>query len=142
MSTVHPCSRGGHQVAGSGLTFQCWREEGLLTLADLLTSLGSMVEGYRWRLVIDELFSPRYQEITEAAEIFLMSTEQLVAMFGDDAQLIDGELTAHNADESTADLTIRALDSTWWDVETTIQEVLDEILRLYPDAEALPLRSP
>ncbi|GLX95887.1 hypothetical protein Hesp01_38370 [Herbidospora sp. NBRC 101105] len=92
--------------------------------------------------MIDELFSPRYQEITEAAEIFLMSTEQLVAMFGDDAQLIDGELTAHNADESTADLTIRALDSTWWDVETTIQEVLDEILRLYPDAEALPLRSP
>ncbi|WP_137245582.1 hypothetical protein [Herbidospora galbida] len=100
-----------------------------------------MVEGYRWRLEIDELFSPRYREITETAESFLMSTQQLVAMFGDDAQLIDGELTAHDADGSTVDLTIRALDSTWWDVETTMQEVLDEISRLYSDAKALPWRS-
>ncbi|WP_459804352.1 hypothetical protein [Herbidospora sp. RD11066] len=87
---------------------------------------------------MDELLSPRHREITEAAESFLIRTEQLVAMFGDDAQLIDGELTAHDADGSAVDLTIRALDSTWWDVETTMQEVLDEVSRLYPDAEALP----
>lgn len=129
-------------MAESGLTFQCWREEGLVTLAGLLTSLGSMVEGYKWRLTIDELLSPRYREITEAAESFLISTEQLVVMFGDDAQLIDGELTAHDADGSAVDLTIRALDSTWWDVETTIQEVLDEISRLYRDAKPLPWQSP
>jgi hypothetical protein len=129
-------------MAESGLTFQCRRDEGRVTLADLLTSLGSMIEGYRWRLVVDELLSPRYQEIAEAAEGCLMETAQLVAMFGNDAQLIDGELTAHDADGSIVDLTIRALDSTWWDVETTMQEVLDKISLLYPDAKVLPWRSP
>ncbi|GAA2999958.1 hypothetical protein GCM10017559_21050 [Streptosporangium longisporum] len=129
-------------MAKSGLTFQCWRDEGRVTLADLLTSLGSIIEGYRWRLVVDELLSPRYQEITETAEGRLMETGQLIAMFGNDAQLIDGELTAHDADGSIVDLTIRALDSTWWDVETTMQEVLDRISLLYPDAKVLPWRSP
>ncbi|MFF3440818.1 hypothetical protein [Streptosporangium sp. NPDC002721] len=129
-------------MAKSGLTFQCWRDQGRVTLADLLTSLDSITEGYRWRLVIDELLSPRYQEIAEAAKGSLMGTEQLVTMFGNDAQLIDGELTAHDADGAIVDLTIRALDSTWWDVETTMQEVLDKILLLYPDAKVLPWRSP
>ncbi|WP_203884256.1 hypothetical protein [Planotetraspora kaengkrachanensis] len=113
-----------------------------MTLSDLLTALGPMIEGYRWRLVIDELISPRYQEIAEAAEGSLMETEQLVTMFGNDAQLISGELTAHDADGAIVDLTICALDSTWWDVETTMREVLDKISLLYPDAKVLPWRSP
>ncbi|WP_203885598.1 hypothetical protein [Planotetraspora kaengkrachanensis] len=69
-----------------------------------------MIEGYRWRLVMDEVISHRYQEIVEAAEGSLVETEQLVMMFGDDAQLIDGELTAHDADGAIVDLKICALD--------------------------------
>ncbi|WP_156045315.1 hypothetical protein [Herbidospora cretacea] len=99
--------------------------------------MGPLIEGYQWRLAIEELLSPRYQEITEAANGYLLRTEQLVALF-EDAQLIDGELTAHDADGRIVGLTICALDGTWWDVETAIQEILNRISDLYPDAEKLP----
>ncbi|MEU8267693.1 hypothetical protein AB0B89_11030 [Sphaerisporangium sp. NPDC049002] len=125
-----------------GLTFRCWRDDGLVTLADLLMSLGRTIEGNRWRLVVEELPSPRYQEICDTADRSLMETGQLIALLGDDAQLIDGELAAYDADGACCDLTIRALDSTWWDIETTRQEVLDQVSRFYPDAEILHSRSP
>ncbi|MER6943639.1 hypothetical protein ABT294_06390 [Nonomuraea sp. NPDC000554] len=124
------------------LTFRCWRDDGLVTLSELLASLGQVIDGYRWRLVTHELISSRYQEIFETTGDSLVGTGQLIVLLGNDTQLVDGELIAHGADGARVDLAVRALDSTWWEVETAMQEVLDKLLLLYPDAEVLASRLP
>ncbi|MBN6057251.1 hypothetical protein JYK22_35335, partial [Nonomuraea sp. RK-328] len=113
-----------------GVTFECWRDGCYLTLAGLLTSLGPAVEGYRWRLVIEKMLCPRYEEIAATAESSLVETGWLVAMCGDGTQLIEGDLIAHDAAGTPVGLTILASDSTWWTVGTRRREILDKVRHL------------
>ncbi|MFE3449667.1 hypothetical protein ACFXJ8_12100 [Nonomuraea sp. NPDC059194] len=120
------------------LSFKAWTGEHYVGLAELLTSLGSAVEGHHWRVTVEEwIASSRGEAIADLVADSLVSTEHLIDLFGVDAQLIDGELVGYPEGSSTADIRIRASDSSHWDVQSDKPEVLETILRIHPTAQDL-----
>ncbi|MER5650938.1 hypothetical protein [Streptosporangium sp. NPDC002524] len=120
------------------LSFLAWRGDRRVGLAEVLTSLGVLVEGHRWQLIIDWLVSPELEAITEATANSSVTTSRLIDLFGGDCQLIDGELVGYGDSPSVPEVRIRAFDSGHWDVRTGSPELLERILMLYPDARELP----
>lgn len=120
------------------LSFAAWRGGRYVGLAEVLASLGSVIEDHRWRLIIDWLVSPELEAITEATASSLVSTREIVELFSVDCQLIDGEIVGHGGSSSVPEVRIRAFDSGHWDVRTDSSELLEKIVMLYPDAHELP----
>ncbi|MEU7988290.1 hypothetical protein AB0B56_25805 [Streptosporangium canum] len=120
------------------LTFKAWREKRYVGLAEVLASLGPMLEGYRWQLIIDWLLSPQAEAITEATADSLVTTGRLIELFSVECQLIDGELVGYGDSPSVPEVRIRAFDSGYWDVQTDSLELVEKIVMLYPDAHELP----
>jgi hypothetical protein len=131
-------------VTGSRiLSFKAWRGDDrgrrhYVGLAEVLTSLGAMVEGHRWRLTVDWLMSPEAEAIASVTANSLVATGDLIELFTADSQLIDGELVGYHGSLLVPDVTIRASDSSWWDVRTDRSELLEKITLLFPDAYELP----
>ncbi|MFG3437827.1 hypothetical protein ACGF0J_11365 [Nonomuraea sp. NPDC047897] len=120
------------------LSFKAWRGGRYVGLAEVLTSLGTLIDGHRWRLTIDWLVSPELEAITEATADSLVTTGRLIELFSVECQLIDGELVGHGDSPSAPEVKIRAFDSGHWDVQTDSPELLEKIIMLYPDAQELP----
>lgn len=120
------------------LSFAAWRKGRYVGLAEVLASLGVLIEGYRWRLIIDWLVSPETEAITEAMANSPVTTSHLVDLFSGDCQLIDGEFVGYADSPSVPEVRIRAFDSGHWDVQTDRPELLEKIIMLYPDAQELP----
>ncbi|WP_329088549.1 MULTISPECIES: hypothetical protein [unclassified Streptosporangium] len=120
------------------LSFAAWRGGHYVGLAEVLTSLGALIEGYRWRLIIDWLVSAELEAITEATANSLVTTSRLIDLFSGDCRLIDGELVGYGDSLSVPEVRIRAFDSGHWDVRTGSPELLEKIIVLYPDAHELP----
>ncbi|MGJ6969242.1 hypothetical protein ACSDR0_45870 [Streptosporangium sp. G11] len=120
------------------LSFAAWRGGHYVGLAEVLTSLGALIEGHRWQLIIDWLVSPKTDEITEATANSLVTTSHLIDLFGGDCQLIDGELVGYADSSSVPEVRIRAFDSGYWHVRADSPELLEKITVLYPDAHELP----
>ncbi|WP_406319546.1 hypothetical protein OHA77_19730 [Streptosporangium sp. NBC_01639] len=120
------------------LSFAAWRGGHYVGLAEVLASLGALIEGYRWQLIIDWLVSPETGAITEAAANSLVTTNHLIDLFSGDCQLIDGELMGYADSQPVPEVRIRAFDSGHWDVRTGNSELLKKIIVLYPDAHELP----
>ncbi|WP_436758291.1 hypothetical protein [Streptosporangium sp. V21-05] len=120
------------------LSFTAWREGRYVGLAEVLTSLGTLIEDYRWRLIIDRLVSAELESITEATANSLVTTSRLIDLFSGEGQLIDGELVGYGDSPSVPEVRIRAFDSGHWDVQTGSPELLEKIIMLYPDAHELP----
>jgi hypothetical protein len=73
-----------------------------------------------------------------SAEGILISGELLIDLARQGVQIIDGEPIAYRGGEEVRWLVIRAVDSTWWDVETDDEEVLTRIQAAFPAAMKLP----
>ncbi|MFD8556596.1 hypothetical protein ACWDOR_20000 [Streptosporangium canum] len=119
-------------------SFAAWRGGRYVGLAEVLASLGALIEGHRWQLIIDWLVSPETEAITEATANSLVTTSHLIDLFSGDGQLIDGELVGYADSPSAPEVRIRAFDSGHWDVQTDSPELLEKIIMLYPDAHELP----
>lgn len=120
------------------LSFAAWRGGHYVGLAEVLASLGTLIEGHRRRLIIDWLVSPEVEAITEATANSPVTTSRLIDLFSGDCQLIDGELVGYGDSPSVPEVRIRAFDSGYWDVQTGSPELLGKIIALYPDAHELP----
>lgn len=120
------------------LSFAAWREKRYVGLAEVLVSLGPMLEGYRWQLIIDWLLSPQAEAITEATADSPVTTGRLIELFSVECQLIDGELVGYADSPLAPEVKIRAFDSGYWDVQTDSPELVEKIIVLYPDAHELP----
>ncbi|MGS2645772.1 hypothetical protein [Streptosporangium sp. LJ11] len=120
------------------LSFAAWQGGHYVGLAEVLASLGTLIEGHRWRLIIDWLVSPEIEAITEARANSLVTTSRLIDLFSGEGQLIDGELVGYADSSSEPQVRIRAFDSGHWDVQTGGPELLEKIIVLYPDAHELP----
>ena len=74
------------------LSFKAWRGDDrgrrhYVGLAEVLTSLGAMVEGHRWRLTVDWLMSPEAEAIASVTANSLVATGDLIELFTADSQL-------------------------------------------------------
>ncbi|MER6177821.1 hypothetical protein [Streptosporangium sp. NPDC001681] len=113
------------------LSFVAWRGGRYVGLAEVLASLGALIESHRRQLIIDWLVSLETEAIVEATANSLVTTSHLIDLFSGDCQLNDGELVG-------PEVRIRVFDSGHWDVRTVSSELLEKIIMLYPDAHELP----
>ncbi|MEU4411123.1 hypothetical protein AB0F88_42015 [Streptosporangium sp. NPDC023963] len=120
------------------LSFAAWRGGRYVGLAEVLTSLDTLIEDHRWQLIIDWLVSSETEAIAEATANSLVTTSRLIDLFSGEGQLIDGELVGYGDSPSVPEVRIRAFDSGHWDVQTGSPELLEKIIVLYPDAHDLP----
>jgi hypothetical protein len=107
-------------------------------LADLLRVLGPRVGAVRWRCDVGQYVSWDDQAIREFDHSQLIRGEDLLAAADNVRQIIDGEFEAFD-DEGLPWVLLRAVDSSWWDVETADPSVLKTIADQFPTAERRPL---
>jgi hypothetical protein len=117
-----------------GITFHAWTDEHYGTTAEVLGALGERLEHLRWRLEIDEANTDEPERFDQQKE---RETAQLIE-FLDDVQIIDGSLEGRRPGDDEPYVTLRAVDSSWWDVESDDPRLLDAVRAKYPDAFDIP----
>jgi len=63
----------------------------------------------------------------------MIDSARLLELVHPDVQVVDGEVSAYNP-RGTQVLTVRAVDSTWWDIEAAEPALLNKVLLQFPDA--------
>lgn len=116
------------------IEISAWRGKHYIGIAELLLVLGRYIKDLRWRLRVVEAGLGPQEDLLEAWDPAVdMSTYDLLHLVTPRAQLIDGEVEGFMPDESRYPvLILRAVDSTSWDVQSSIQEVLEVIKTEYP----------
>ncbi len=117
-----------------GITFHAWKDERDRTTADVLDALGDRVERLRWRVHILDATSDEpalFDTHTERA------TAALLELLGG-VQIIDGDLQGRRPGDEEPYVIVRAVDGSWWDVESEDAGLLDAARAKFPDAFDVP----
>jgi hypothetical protein len=105
----------------TGVTFPAWQEGRYVGLGEVLRALGiSDIAGFQWRLKLEELAPhPGAEEFEQASEREGISTPELLRLADAGTQIIDGQLLGFSLlTDTSPTLVIRAVHSTWWDIES------------------------
>jgi hypothetical protein len=118
----------------TSVTFRSWQDDHYLSLWEILTALGSLVENLQWRVQIEELApGPGASRLEAIAADATLDTRELLDASRGDVQVIDGLLSGFKAGEARFPyLTIRAVDSTWWDVDADDEAVARTLRVRFP----------
>jgi len=109
------------------ITFAAWIDGHYRTTAEVLSAFGDHL---RWRLKIDDANSDADELYNPPGE---METARLLE-FLDDVQIIDGVLEGRRFGDEAPYVIVRAVDSSWWDVESEHSELVDAARAKFPDA--------
>lgn len=117
------------------LSIPAWKDEHYICLAEILLVIGSFITNMQWQVKFDEV-APC--EKTDELECFdsnsRISTYELLHMITPAIQVVDGEVSATDKFGVEICLLIRAVDSTSWDIETNLVDVLKAIKGAFPEA--------
>ena len=123
----------------TGLSFAAWRDGDYVTLADLLRLLGETIRNYTWKAKIEEVAPhPKAEAFEAMLRNYALNTAELLAVADWDVQIIDGEVIGYADPEQTAAITIRAVDSTSWDILSPDPSILSTFANAYADALPIP----
>jgi len=122
------------------LTFRAWQGDRYLGLWDILTALEDVVANLQWRVRIDEMApEPGANRLEEIGHDAWLDTAELLDVAANNVQVIDGQVSGYQSrDSASPHLTIRAVDSTWWDVESADEHVAEAVVDRLPDVEPMP----
>ncbi len=116
------------------LSLKAWRGNTYLSLAELLLVIGNRILGLKWKLQIREIApGPGASALESARPEQLIDTLELLHLVSPCIQLIDGEISGYDTDGNLV-LRLRAVDSTWWDIETDNTQILGTIKETFSDA--------
>ena len=110
-------------------------------LAQVLASLGPRARTSSWSchdlwfVTCDEQDVPELEQESDASQF--LSGEDLLAATERLLQVIDGEFAAFDGDESVPWVILRAVDSTFWEVESTEPGVLEAVSASFKDVEEI-----
>lgn len=117
------------------LSIPAWRDEHYICLAELLLILGKFITNMQWQIKFDEVApcekADKLERFDSNARI---STYELLHMVTPAIQVVEGEVAAVDQLGAGICLLIRAVDSTSWDIETNLVDVIKEIKNSFPDA--------
>jgi hypothetical protein len=108
-------------------------------LAQVLAILGPRTArsswSYRdlWFVTHDEQDLPELEQESDATQ--RLSGQELLAAADRILQVIDGEFAAFDRDESTPWVVVRAVDSSFWEVESADPHVLEAVRAGFKDVE-------
>jgi hypothetical protein len=122
----------------SGISLKAKRGDAYLSLAELLFVLGRPLLKLHWKARIGKAAGPeettaRLESISEEE---WLGTFELLHLVTPDIQIVNGEVTGYDVNGERI-LNVRAVDSSWWDVETEDPEILQTLSEVYPDAMKL-----
>jgi hypothetical protein len=122
------------------LTFQAWQGDRYIGIRDILTALEDVVAGLQWRVRIDEMASgPGPNRLKEVGPDAWLDTSGLLDATANDVQVIDGQLSGYQARESASPhILVRAVDSTWWDIESDDDDVAQAVVNRLPNVVPMP----
>jgi hypothetical protein len=122
----------------TSVTFPAWEDDRYHGLDEILAALDDLVRDLRWRVRIDESTGPGSNGLETLSPDSWLDTQELLSATRD-VQLIDGHVSGFRSeDHETPYLTIRAVDSTWWDVESPDDVFAEFITKRHPQARLLP----
>ncbi|TYC66747.1 hypothetical protein EH183_41825 [Streptomyces sp. CB01881] len=119
----------------NGITFPAWQGDHYVTLAELLTRLGSFGLGLRWRVECTEKWDLT-AELERRSAGDGMDALTLLSLVAPGVQLIDAEASGF-AEGGMLVVTLTEVDSSFWNVKVADEHVLTELRRHYPGASAL-----
>ena len=124
----------------NGVSMKAWRDQHYVNLDELLRVLEQFIVGFTWKSRIDEAApGPAQQRIEQLDPEQRLSTAELLRLITPDAQVIDGKFLGYaTLEQQSPTLVLRAVGSTWWDVESDDEGVLALIQTTYPDAFPIP----
>ncbi len=109
-------------------------------LRDILSVLGGDAERSTWTVrdveCLDGDAASALHEACDACEV--LSGDRLVDLARDVGQIIEGEFSARLPNEEAAWITIRAVDSSAFDVETDREDILTALKAKFDRVEDLP----
>lgn len=125
-------------MTAKGMTFRAWHGDCYVSAPEVLEALEPHLQGLLWRVHVHDVApGPGARGLQELSPSTRLSTPELLDRLRTGAQIIDGELRGASADDETPMVTVRAADSTWWDVESEDHRVLEAVRRAFPDAVPL-----
>jgi hypothetical protein len=111
-------------------------------LTDLLDVVGADAVGSTWSVRGVECVGPSAEAVAAlhkaSDESEELSGERLVALAREITQVIDGEFIGRRLTESDPWIVIRAVDSSWFDVETTDEALLLKLRARFNEVSDLP----
>jgi hypothetical protein len=121
----------------NGLSLKARRGDAYLSLAELLVVLGRPLLRLHWKARIEDAApDDAAKRLKAVSEDDWLGTFDLLHLVTPDVRIAHGEVTGYDA-RGERILTVRAVDSAWWDVETDDPDILQTIAELYPDAVKL-----
>ncbi len=122
----------------NGLYFKAWNGTHYISLAEILRAIEDGVRDLTWSWRIKEVaLGDSISNLESLHPNGPVKTHELLHAVSPCPQIIDGEIDGLDADGRPA-LRVRAVDSTWWDVETDAPDILVRILEMFPDAAPIP----
>jgi hypothetical protein len=122
----------------TGISLKAHRGDAYLSLAELLFVLGRPLLKLHWKARISEASGPEEvtARLTSVAEEEWLGLFELLHLVTPDVRIAHGEVTGYDANGERI-LTVRAVDSSWWDIETEDPDLLETLSEVYPDAMKL-----
>lgn len=122
-----------------GVTFPAWHGTSYVSAPEVLNALKSHVHEFVWQIRADEVApGPGARQLQEISPGARLSTPELLDRLRPGAQIIDGELRGYDStDSATPAVTLRAVDSTWWDVESEDKGLIAAVRGAFPDASPI-----
>jgi hypothetical protein len=122
------------------LTFHAWQDDRYIGIRDILTALEDVVAGLQWRVRIDEMASgPGPNRLEKVSPDTWIDTPGLLEVTANDVQVIDGQMSGYQSRESaTPKIVVRAVDSTWWDIQSDDDVVAEAVMNRLPNVAPMP----
>ncbi|RYZ91346.1 MAG: hypothetical protein EOP06_06980 [Proteobacteria bacterium] len=110
------------------LTFDAWRDGTYLPLTEILLVLGKYTIDLSWSLEIGDIAPEPGASALEARAKSgqPMSTVEMLDYFSPSLQIIDGTMEGTDSKGNKV-VTIKAVDSTSWDISTTLEGINREL---------------
>ena len=110
-----------------------WIGDHYISLAEILLCLGKSLADLQWYVKITEIApEPGAEQLEALSPTTALSIFELLHLVTPGIQIIDGEITA--TDQSgKQQLLLRAVDSSSWDVETDLEQIVRTLEDSYPE---------
>lgn len=120
----------------SRVSFRAWRGKHYVGLPEVLAALGRITADAVWELSLDDVSpGPQGDDLTALAGGPRVGTRQLLLAAFPDGQIIDGALRAYaGAADPAPFLTLFAVDSSEWDVESADAGILSAVREAFSTA--------
>jgi hypothetical protein len=108
-------------------------------LHQVLTAVFAAATGFAWHITAHDWTGPdeaTFGRIVERGA--WLTDDELLSIARLNLHLIDAGLTGCDAQRKTPQVIVRAVNGTWWDVESNDPAILDAIRLYFPTARAFP----